>query len=49
MKSNVNNSEKSCISNVFKAGNAGTTKETFTRKWVELINNMEKDKQYYTA
>lgn len=49
MNDSVNNAEKSCISNVFRAGDTGTTKEAFTRKWIELINNMERDKQYYTA
>ena len=30
--------------NVFKDGKMTTSKEAYTRKWIELINKMEKDR-----
>ncbi len=29
---------------VFKSGGSTTTKEAFTKKWIELINTLEKGK-----
>lgn len=31
--------------NVFKSGNEKTFREEFTKKWIELINQAEKNKQ----
>lgn len=31
------------IKNIFKNGTDKTSKEDFTRKWIELINQMEKN------
>lgn len=45
----VAESENECICNIFKEGNESTTKAAFTQKWIELINGMEKDKQYRTV
>lgn len=48
MDDKVVRSEKESVCNVFKNEDRSITKETFMQRWVELINNMEKDKQYHT-
>lgn len=42
-KSESNGDEKICVS-VFKSGGNTTTGQEYTKKWVELINRMEKAK-----
>lgn len=34
---------KTCVS-VFRSGGSTTTKQEYTKKWIELINRMEKAK-----
>lgn len=46
---NAAESKNEWICNIFKEEDESTTKAAFTQKWIELINNMEKDKQYSTA
>jgi len=36
--------QQTCQS-VFKSGESTTTKNQFTRKWIELINQLEKNKR----
>lgn len=31
--------------NVFKNGESAPSREAYTRKWIELINKLEKDKE----
>ena len=31
---------------IFKSGKRTTTEEEFTKKWIELINTLEKDSQF---
>lgn len=38
------NDEKIICVSVFKSGENTTTKQEYTKKWVELINRMEKSK-----
>ena len=38
-------SHPAVCTNVFKNGDATTSKAAFTRKWIEMINRIEKNKQ----
>lgn len=38
-------SHPAICTNVFKNGDATTSKAAFTRKWIEMINRIEKNKQ----
>lgn len=38
-------SHSAICTNVFKNGDATTSKAAFTRKWIEMINRIEKNKQ----
>lgn len=38
-------SHPAICTNVFKNGDATTSKASFTRKWIEMINRIEKNKQ----
>ena len=40
-----NEKSKNICSSVFKSGESTTTKNQFTRKWIELINQLEKNKR----
>ena len=42
-KSKNNDDKKICVS-VFKSGENTTTKEEYTKKWIELVNRIEKGK-----
>ena len=42
-KSKSNDDKIICVS-VFKSGESTTTKYEYTKKWIELINRMEKSK-----
>ncbi len=39
-----NEKSKSVCRSVFKSGESTTSKTQFTKKWIELINNIEKNK-----
>lgn len=39
-----NEKSKSVCSSVFKSGESTTSKTQFTKKWIELINKIEKNK-----
>ena len=39
-----NNEPKTVCVSVFKSGENTTTKQEYTKKWIELINRMEKGK-----
>lgn len=41
---NVNNDSKTICKSVFKSGENTTSKTKFTKKWIELINRLEKSK-----
>ena len=41
---NENKSGKTICKSVFKNGKNTTTKSRFTKKWIELINRLEKNK-----
>lgn len=36
--------ETSLVKSVFKSGKSTTTKEAFTKMWIELINKLERSK-----
>ena len=42
-KSKRKDNQTICVS-VFKSGESTTTKHEYTKKWIELINRMEKSK-----
>lgn len=35
--------------NVFKSGSKTTIREAFTKMWIELINQQEKNKEHITS
>lgn len=41
---NVNNDSKTICKSVFKSGENTISKPQFTKKWIELINRLEKSK-----
>ena len=38
------NEKSTTVKSVFKSGENTTTKQEYTKKWIELINRMEKGK-----
>ena len=42
-KSKIGDEKEICVS-VFKSGENTTSKSQFTKKWIELINRLEKNK-----
>lgn len=46
--SNTNKNQEVCRS-VFKSGESTTSKSQFTKKWIELINKIEKSKTVHLA
>ena len=41
---NVNNDSKTICKSVFKNGENTTSRSQFTKKWIELINRLERNK-----
>lgn len=41
---NENKNDKTICKSVFKSGENTTSKPQFTKKWIELINRLEKSK-----
>ncbi len=37
--------ENSQVKSVFKSGEGTTSKEAFTKMWIELVNKLEKSKE----
>ena len=40
----ISEKSKSCLTSVFKSGENERLKESLTAKWIELINQMERNK-----
>lgn len=44
-----NNKTQAVCRSVFKSGESTTSKSEFTKKWIELINKIEKGKSIHLA
>ncbi len=45
----ANEHQNPVCKSVFKSGESTTSKETFTKMWIELINKLEQSKSTYSV